>query len=184
MSKHSHSVMTYLEPYQMWNPIREKTLFDRCVDTELHRNASFSEMKEEESSYLTASASIQPIGLTSSLRWKQIETTFKLMYHLKHLNELHSTGCQGPLYDVPQLPLDATAAQAVYESALMHKLLLKYWKMCRNYQLCYNHDMFAVFSTLSCSRPETLHKLTRQFILLSFWRIQYIMDWIYGLCLI
>lgn len=76
------------------------------------------------------------------------------MYHLKHLSELHSTGCQGPLYEVPQLPLDATAAQAVYESALMHKLLLKYayWKMCRNYQLCYNHDMFAVLSTLFQTR--------------------------------
>lgn len=73
------------------------------------------------------------------MNWQLHHT--ELMSHLyKYINELHLSHCLRILYDF--VTLWSIAPKALYQL---------------------NHDMFTILSTLSFSRPQTLHKLTSRF---------------------
>lgn len=106
MSKHSQSVMTYLEPCEMQNAIGEKHRLKELSTLSYIEMPPSQKWKTPQRTWLFNSFCI---NITSGSEFKvqpysrkQIDnaTAFKLMYHsYKQLNELHLSGCQGLLYD-------------------------------------------------------------------------------------
>lgn len=106
MSKHSWSVMTYLEPYEMRNAIREKHSLKELSTLSYIEMPPSQKWKTPPRTWLFNSFCINITGgsefKAQPCSRKQIDnsTAFKPMHHsYKKLNELHLSGCQGLLYD-------------------------------------------------------------------------------------